>query len=466
MRTDTVTALADAAPAPYWLDNPARPPAAGAEDRPAPTWPSSAAASPGCGPRCWPRSATPDATSCCSREPDRLGRQRPQRRVLRGHADPRRGQRPASASRTRTPALRAAGPGEPRRDRGRPSPRYGIDCDFRRSGSLVVATEPHQVGWLRSSQPTASDFLDQRRGARRGGLADVPRRPLRPAGHRAGRTRPAWRGAWPRAAEAAGVRILEQTPGRRRRRATGAGLALRTAHGATVTPHAGRAGHERVPVAGPPAAAAHRAGVRLRPDDRAAVAEPARQPSAGGTGRGVGDLTNQFHYYRLTADNRILWGGYDAIYHFGRHDPARLRPAAGDLRASSPSTSSRRSRSWRGCASPTSGAARSTPAPGSARSSARRSPRRAAYALGYTGLGVGATRFGAEVMLDLLDGEPTPSGPAAHGPTQAAAVPAGAAGLRRHPADPAVAGAGRPRRGRAQPVAAQRSTGSGLGFDS
>ena len=29
-------------------------------------------------------------------------------------------------------------------------------------------------------------------------------------------------------------------------------------------------------------------------------------------------LANQFHYYRLTPDNRILWGGYDAIYHFGR----------------------------------------------------------------------------------------------------------------------------------------------------
>jgi hypothetical protein len=29
---------------------------------------------------------------------------------------------------------------------------------------------------------------------------------------------------------------------------------------------------------------------------------------------------------------------------------------------------------------------------------------RVAYALGYTGLGVASTRFGAEVMLDLLDG--------------------------------------------------------------
>jgi glycine/D-amino acid oxidase-like deaminating enzyme len=32
---------------------------------------------------------------------------------------------------------------------------------------------------------------------------------------------------------------------------------------------------------------------------------------------------------------------------------------------------------------------------------------RVAYALGYTGLGVGATRFGARVMLDLLSGERT-----------------------------------------------------------
>ena len=32
---------------------------------------------------------------------------------------------------------------------------------------------------------------------------------------------------------------------------------------------------------------------------------------------------------------------------------------------------------------------------------------RVAYALGYTGLGVAATRFGADVALDLLSGEPT-----------------------------------------------------------
>ena len=33
--------------------------------------------------------------------------------------------------------------------------------------------------------------------------------------------------------------------------------------------------------------------------------------------QGLGDAANQFHYFRLTADNRILWGGYDAVYHYG-----------------------------------------------------------------------------------------------------------------------------------------------------
>ncbi len=39
--------------------------------------------------------------------------------------------------------------------------------------------------------------------------------------------------------------------------------------------------------------------------------------SIGWAGReGVADSGNQFHYYRLTQDRCILWGGYDAIYNF------------------------------------------------------------------------------------------------------------------------------------------------------
>ena len=44
---------------------------------------------------------------------------------------------------------------------------------------------------------------------------------------------------------------------------------------------------------------------------------PAQLASIGWARRqGLTDITNQFHYYRLTADNRILWGGYDAIYYW------------------------------------------------------------------------------------------------------------------------------------------------------
>src|SRR3954447_8535560 len=41
--------------------------------------------------------------------------------------------------------------------------------------------------------------------------------------------------------------------------------------------------------------------------------------------QGIGDCANQFHYYRLTVDNRIVWGGYDAVYHYGRKVAAATR---------------------------------------------------------------------------------------------------------------------------------------------
>ena len=47
----------------------------------------------------------------------------------------------------------------------------------------------------------------------------------------------------------------------------------------------------------------------LDPERRAAIGWERRQ--------GLTDGNNQFHYFRLTADDRILWGGYDAIHHYG-----------------------------------------------------------------------------------------------------------------------------------------------------
>ena len=45
--------------------------------------------------------------------------------------------------------------------------------------------------------------------------------------------------------------------------------------------------------------------------------------------QGAADAGNQFHYFRLTDDNRVLWGGYDAVYfNGGRVSPAHdQRPA-------------------------------------------------------------------------------------------------------------------------------------------
>ena len=148
--------------------------------------------------------------------------------------------------------------------------------------------------------------------------------------------------------------------------------------------------------------ALRRAGLGLRPRHRAAGAE--QLAALGWRNRhGVSDAGNHFHYYRLTADDRILWGGYDAIYHYGNGigrgalaAPAVVRAARAALRATFPQLE--------GSASPTAGAARSTPAPASARCSARRSAGGSPTQSATPGLGVAASRFGARVALDLLGG--------------------------------------------------------------
>ena len=70
--------------------------------------------------------------------------------------------------------------------------------------------------------------------------------------------------------------------------------------------------------------------------------------------QGVTDLANQFHYYRLSADDRILFGGYDAVYYAGR----TVRPEYEEREETFErlaATSSRRSRSWRASGSRTAG---------------------------------------------------------------------------------------------------------------
>jgi glycine/D-amino acid oxidase-like deaminating enzyme len=116
---------------------------------------------------------------------------------------------------------------------------------------------------------------------------------------------------------------------------------------------------------------------------------------------GVADGGNQFHYYRLTSDDRILWGGYDAVYRFGNRVGPRLdhRRATYDLlarhfRTTFPQLDDVRFARWWG--GPIATTTRFTAAFGDALGG------RVVYALGYTGLGVAATRFAGTVLSDKL----------------------------------------------------------------
>ena len=285
---------------------------------------------------------------------------------------------------------------------------YKINCDFARTGELVVATEDWQLREL-------TEYYTQARA--RGldvHLLDGP-------AVRAEIDSPTYLGGvWDRSGCAMvdparlvwglrwaclelGVRIYENTPVERIT-ATAAGLSLYTPRG--------RVDAARVALAtGAHASLLRRLHHYVVPVyDYALMTEPltdAQLASIGWANRqGIGDAGNQFHYYRLTADNRILWGGYDAVYYRdGRiapeHDQraATFHTLAEHFGQTFPQLAGIRfTHKWGGAIDTCS---RFSGFFGTAHGG------RLAYAVGYTGLGVGASRFGANVMLDLLAGRPT-----------------------------------------------------------
>ncbi|MGC8509721.1 MAG: NAD(P)/FAD-dependent oxidoreductase [Acidimicrobiales bacterium] len=129
-----------------------------------------------------------------------------------------------------------------------------------------------------------------------------------------------------------------------------------------------------------------------------------QRASIGWEGReGVADAGNQFHYYRLTADQSILWGGYDAIYNFRGQahrdydfNAQTYATLASHFLATFPQLAGIKfTHAWGGAIDT---CTRFSPFWGTAHGG------KVAYVLGFTGLGVGSTRFGAATMLDLLDG--------------------------------------------------------------
>jgi len=282
--------------------------------------------------------------------------------------------------------------------------RYDIACDFQRAGELTVATEAHQVDDLRvdPNDPNLS-FLDRDQIQAEvhsptylAACLDRTTALVDPAALTWGLAD---------ACERLGVRIVEHTPVDDLRRSNGsAGLELATRRG-TIRARQVALGTNVFPSL----------VRRTRPYtvpvyDYVLMTEPltAEQLDAiGWRGRqGIGDSANQFHYSRMTADDRILWGGYDAVYNFGgrvheRHDhrDATYRTLARHFFETFPQLEGLRfSHRWGGSIDTCSRfcAFFGTAYDGDV-----------AYAAGFTGLGVGATRFGANVMLDLLSGERT-----------------------------------------------------------
>lgn len=277
--------------------------------------------------------------------------------------------------------------------------RYGIDAELEIEPTLTVATEPYQVDAMREG---ADPVLEGEELARYG------RSPLFRAGilsaHGNAFVHPA-KLAWglAAAAERLGVEIHENTPALSMTRAT-AGRAITTPNG-TI-----RAAQVALATNGFPSLLKRLRLFTVPIYDYVLMTEPltaAQLEAIGWTGRhGITDSGREFHYYRKTRDDRILFGGYDAVYHRGR----RIRDAqdqrdetferlADHLYQTFPSlTGVGFSHKWGGMIDMST---RLVAFHGAT------ADRRVAYSAGFTGLGVAATRFGAETMLDFLDGADT-----------------------------------------------------------
>jgi glycine/D-amino acid oxidase-like deaminating enzyme len=274
-----------------------------------------------------------------------------------------------------------------------------INCHWERTGTLRVAVEPHQRAWL-VAEPDAMSG-DEVRGEINSPLfLGGTRQPddcalLQPA--RLARE-------LARLASESGVEIFEHSP---------------VAHLETTRRGPVRIHTSRTTVTAQQVVLATNAFHPLLRRNRLLTVPvydyvlmtealtSAQLASIGWQGRqGLADMANQFHYSRLTKDNRILFGGYDAIYHAGRKTrssyeerPQTYERLASHFFAMFPQLEGLRfTHRWAGVIDTST---RFTAFYGTARHG------QVAYAAGFTGLGVGATRFAANVVLDLLSGQQT-----------------------------------------------------------
>jgi glycine/D-amino acid oxidase-like deaminating enzyme len=287
--------------------------------------------------------------------------------------------------------------------------RHGIDCDYEPTGELTPSVAAYQDEWAAETAALYGRF-----GYEVEVFADA-------AAMRAEVDSPLYRGgAWVKdaggvldpaklalglyeAARRAGVRVYEGTPVEALKE-TGDRVVAVTPTG-TLTARRVVVGTSAYPS---PIRSLRRYIAPVY--DYALMSEPLspEQMRAIGWGRrqGIGDGGNRFHYYRLSADNRILWGGFDAVYRYGGpvrpdldDDDETFGRLAQNFRVTFPQLEGLRfTHRWGGAIDTCS---RFSVFFGTALGG------RVAYAAGYTGLGVASTRFGARVALDLVDGRET-----------------------------------------------------------
>ena len=283
---------------------------------------------------------------------------------------------------------------------------HGIDCDYEKPGLLTVALNAAQ----------AKRLQDEMKLADRLGIAGL--RWLEAAEVATEVRSPAYMGArfeeqcalinpakyvrgLKRAAQEAGVEVYERTPVAALH--TDGILHLATPRGlveAGKVVLATNAFSGRFP---------QLAGKQFPVYTYIVLTEPlsdAQMAELGWRGRqGIEDARNMIHYYRLTADNRILFGGSDARYYFGGpldrdRDAPTFRRLRRDLRETFPSLKNVRiEHKWGG---PVSVPLDFFPAMGYAGGD-----RRIAYALGCVGHGVAMMNMAGQVLRDLVLEEQT-----------------------------------------------------------
>jgi glycine/D-amino acid oxidase-like deaminating enzyme len=287
---------------------------------------------------------------------------------------------------------------------------HGIACDLERTGTLVVALVASHVEELRHAHERARAL-----GVTPPRLlsAEEVRAEIHCDRYQGGLLVPGGAILDPvklteglkREAERRGVAVFEQT------RVTGidtAGLGVRL-----QTP--GGAVRARKAVLATSAYSHHllpRLRFRFIPFyDYIITSEPltTEQKAAIGWGgrQGVADARTFFKYYRLTADDRVLWGTSEAAYYRGNrvdegcdHSERHYRELQDSFRRHFPALADLEfPYAWGGAICATT---RFTPFFGSAHDG------RVLYGLGYTGHGLGTTHLAGEILAHMALGRPSP----------------------------------------------------------